>query len=146
MFSIEISSQIISCLEDATCLICLLISIIDNCFYSLSVVLRIKIADLGIARIQSESTLAVTTNAGTQMYMSPELYLGEGYTFPNDIWALGVIAYQLCTLKHPFIGPTPAALMNNILNKTPLPIPQFDKEDTKEQGLLLVLYCFIYDD
>ena len=86
---------------------------------------RIKIADLGIARIKSENTTAMT-QIGTQPYMSPELFKGQDYEFPVDIWALGVIAYEMCTLKHPFLGCSPAATMHNILHITPPPIPHVD--------------------
>ena len=108
---------------------------------------RVKIADLGIAR-KSESV--VVTYAGTPAYMSPELFGGQGYAFPNDIWALGVIAYEMCTLKHPFLGCSPAATQNNILNTTPPPIPQFDPHSQFDtcylySGLIGTIYHFICD-
>ena len=87
---------------------------------------RVKIAPLDVARIKSENTLAITT-VGPLPYMAPEQFRGEGNSFPVDIWALGVIAYEMCTLKHPFIigSHDEAGIMYNILYTTPPPIPQF---------------------
>jgi NIMA (never in mitosis gene a)-related kinase 1/4/5 len=41
----------------------------------------------------------------TPAYQAPEVIKGEEATSKVDVWALGIILYQLCTLKHPFEAP-----------------------------------------
>ena len=41
----------------------------------------------------------------------------KGYTFQSDIWALGCIIYELCTLQHPFEGSNVLSLANKIVNE-----------------------------
>jgi len=36
------------------------------------------------------------------LYMSPEVLDGSGYDTKSDVWSLGCIAYELCTMKSPF--------------------------------------------
>lgn len=40
--------------------------------------------------------------AGSPIYMSPETLIHNHYTFSSDIWALGCILYELCTLQSAF--------------------------------------------
>jgi NIMA (never in mitosis gene a)-related kinase len=42
------------------------------------------------------------TVVGTPYYMSPEICENKPYTFKTDIWSLGVILYEMCSLKPPF--------------------------------------------
>ena len=62
---------------------------------------KVKIGDLGVSKVM-ESTMRAKTQIGTPYYMSPELVKGLPYTFKSDIWSLGVILYELCTLQTPF--------------------------------------------
>jgi NIMA (never in mitosis gene a)-related kinase len=54
----------------------------------------IKIGDLGLARSLEDSVVEAQTTAGTKLYMSPESHHG-GYQFPHDVWAIGVIMYEV---------------------------------------------------
>ena len=65
----------------------------------------IKIGDVGIARRFSSHTAFTTSKIGTPEYEAPEMLLGQPYNYPFDIWSLGCIVYELCTLKHPFHSP-----------------------------------------
>ena len=62
--------------------------------------LRIKIGDFGISK-QLESPLEYTQSkqVGTFLYMAPEVILENKYNYKIDIWALGCIVYELCTLN-----------------------------------------------
>jgi NIMA (never in mitosis gene a)-related kinase len=67
---------------------------------------NIKIADLGLAKAfnqkisenQNDSKFCV----GTPYYMPPEIWFEGNWTEKSDIWSLGVIIYELCSLKKPF--------------------------------------------
>jgi len=62
---------------------------------------RIRIGDFGISRVL-ESTAFASSCVGTPAYMSPELMRNERYDYHVDMWALGCIVYELCTLTLPF--------------------------------------------
>ena len=61
----------------------------------------IKIGDFGISKILDGTDYAKTF-AGTYSYMAPELINGEKYSKKVDIWSLGCIIYELCTLNRCF--------------------------------------------
>lgn len=55
------------------------------------------------------------TVVGTPYYLSPELCEEKPYNNKSDIWSLGCILYELCTLKHPFEAQNQGALILKIL-------------------------------
>ena len=61
----------------------------------------IKIGDFGISKILDGTDYAKTF-AGTFSYMAPEIIKGEKYSKKVDIWSLGCIIYELCTLNRCF--------------------------------------------
>lgn len=66
----------------------------------------IKIGDLGISRvIDSEQNERAKTRIGTPRYVSPEVLKGDEYMFSTDIWSLGVMMCELCTLDRVIIRP-----------------------------------------
>ena len=56
---------------------------------------------------------------GTIAYMSPEQIEGEDVDSRSDLFAFGVILYEMLTGRHPWVRPTPVATMNAILNDDP---------------------------
>ena len=60
-----------------------------------------KLSDLGISRLLIGNELA-KTSVGTPYYISPEILREEEYSFNSDIWSLGVVLYELITLRKPF--------------------------------------------
>jgi serine/threonine-protein kinase len=68
-----------------------------------------KILDFGLVKAlsistPSNATTATTVVAGTPYYMAPEQLLGEAPAHSWDLWALGVIAYEMLVGKHPFVS------------------------------------------
>lgn len=63
---------------------------------------KIKIGDLGVARELNQTANMAHTVVGTPYYLSPELCEEKPYNNKSDIWSLGCILYELCTLNHPF--------------------------------------------
>src|SRR3984885_6529827 len=80
-----------------------------------------KIADFGIARIESSSMTQAGTVLGTPAYMSPEQFMGQVVDARTDIYSSGVLLYQLLTGERPFEGGR-AAIRHKALNPAP-PLP-----------------------
>lgn len=81
---------------------------------------QVKIADFGIARIENSSMTQVGTVMGTPSYMAPEQLRGETVDARADIWASGVLLYQLLTGEKPFEGGY-ASVLHKALNLEPTP-------------------------
>lgn len=58
----------------------------------------IKVGDFGISKVLESSTQVAMTVVGTPYYMAPEACQSQPYTTKSDVWALGVLIYELCTL------------------------------------------------
>ncbi|WP_431280524.1 protein kinase domain-containing protein [Humitalea sp. 24SJ18S-53] len=80
----------------------------------------IKIADFGIARLENSSMTQVGTVMGTPSYMAPEQLRGETVDARADIWASGVMLYQLLTGEKPFEGGF-SSVMHKAIHTEPTP-------------------------
>jgi len=78
----------------------------------------VVLLDFGIVRRMGEMETSATV-IGTRPYMSPEQVNGKSER-RSDIWALGVVIFQMYTGSLPFFGTTEMELMQNILNVEPL--------------------------
>lgn len=74
----------------------------------------IKIADFGLSTFVG-SEVMLKTACGTPGYVAPEVLLGMGYSFPVDIWSVGVIMYILLCGFPPFYEENIAALFEQII-------------------------------
>jgi serine/threonine protein kinase len=76
----------------------------------------VVVVDFGIARL-GESTVSQSKGLliGTFGYMSPQLFRGSTADARSDIWATGVMFYELLAYRRPFKGENAAALMSNII-------------------------------
>ncbi|MGQ3053889.1 MAG: serine/threonine protein kinase [Roseateles sp.] len=81
---------------------------------------RLKVADFGIARIESTHLTQTHYMVGTPSHMAPEQFLGKPMDRRVDIYGAGVVLYQLLTGRAPFAGTT-EALMYKVVNEMPLP-------------------------
>jgi len=83
----------------------------------------IVVVDFGLARLQGASTLTRPgTMPGTAAYMSPEQVEGRDVDHRADIWALGVVLYEMITGRPPFRGEDDHARMYAIVNAGPEPL------------------------
>ncbi|XP_075053875.1 serine/threonine-protein kinase Nek1 isoform X2 [Mixophyes fleayi] len=62
----------------------------------------IQLGDFGIARVLNSTVELARTCIGTPYYLSPEICENRPYNNKSDIWALGCVLYEMCTLKHAF--------------------------------------------
>ena len=98
---------------------------------------RAKILDFGLARSlapqrlkelsESRATFSAATAenvmAGTLSSMAPEVLRGEPHDERSDIWALGVLLYEMAAGTRPFTGATGFELSGAILHEPPTPLP-----------------------
>lgn len=84
----------------------------------------VKLMDFGIAKsLQTESNLTQTgITLGTSAYLAPEQIRGEAVDRRTDIFATGVLAYELLTYRKPFRGEHLSTVLYRILNEQPEPI------------------------
>lgn len=94
----------------------------------------IKVGDFGISKVLESTTQVAMTVVGTPYYMAPESCQSEPYTSKSDVWALGVILYELCTLKQPFQADNLLGLVFKIVQDEPSPIP--DSYSSELQALV----------
>jgi serine/threonine-protein kinase len=84
----------------------------------------IKLIDFGIAGDSAARRLTyanITATLGTPNYISPEQVKGKRGDGRSDIYAMGVILYEMLSGKLPFSGPTPLAVMNERVLNHPIP-------------------------
>ena len=81
---------------------------------------RVKVADFGIARIESSQYTQAGAVLGTPAYMSPEQFTGQTIDRRSDIFSAGVVLYEFLTGERPFSG-TATTIMHKVLMEEPLP-------------------------
>jgi serine/threonine-protein kinase len=81
---------------------------------------KIKIADFGIAKIDSSLLTQAGTVMGTPTYMPPEQFMGAEVDRRADIYSTGVILYQFLTGLRPFTGGV-ISVMHQAINQEPTP-------------------------
>ncbi|XP_059663249.1 serine/threonine-protein kinase EDR1 isoform X2 [Cornus florida] len=77
----------------------------------------VKICDFGLSRIMTDSTSRDSSSAGTPQWMAPELVRNEPFTEKCDIFSLGVIIWELCTLNRPWDGVPPERVVYAVANE-----------------------------
>jgi eukaryotic-like serine/threonine-protein kinase len=86
---------------------------------------NIKLIDFGIAMKEDARRLTfvnLSATLGTPDYISPEQVKGQRGDQRSDIYAVGVMLYEMLTGRVPFVGPNPLAVMNErVINEPPSP-------------------------
>ncbi|HEU4941438.1 MAG TPA: protein kinase [Candidatus Eisenbacteria bacterium] len=102
---------------------------------------RVKVMDFGLAKMASAESALGTMDAtvespvsgygqvvGTVPYMAPEQIRGEAVDARADLFALGIILFELTTGSRPFAGASPADVSSSILRDTPEPLTRARKD------------------
>lgn len=90
---------------------------------------RVKVTDFGIARAVSESSQEIKSAVwGTPQYLSPEQGAGKPATPAADVYAIGVILFELLTNRLPFQAESYAALVLKHVQEPPPSVTQFNQQ------------------
>lgn len=90
----------------------------------------VKVADFGIARIESSHLTQVGAVLGTPNYMSPEQFTGLAVDRRSDLYSAGVILYQLLSGERPFVGSV-ITIMHKVLSQEPVSLMALNPNVTK---------------
>eukprot|EP00931_Biecheleriopsis_adriatica_P065491 TRINITY_DN40012_c0_g1_i1.p1 TRINITY_DN40012_c0_g1~~TRINITY_DN40012_c0_g1_i1.p1 ORF type:complete len:726 (+),score=202.35 TRINITY_DN40012_c0_g1_i1:74-2251(+) len=74
---------------------------------------RLLLADFGVAEIFQESWAVSSALRGTIAYMAPEVFANETSAL-SDVWALGIVTYELLTAERPFSADNPMAMYGQL--------------------------------
>ena len=80
-----------------------------------------KIADFGLARFTDSNLTTTGTVLGTPNYMSPEQIRGRKIDGRSDLFALGIILYEMLTGEKPFAGDSITSVIYRVVNEEPIP-------------------------
>jgi serine/threonine protein kinase/Tfp pilus assembly protein PilF len=86
----------------------------------------VKILDFGVAKFEQKARFTTPGSViGTPGYMSPEQASGKEVDYRTDIWATGVLLFEMLTAHLPFEGDNDLALMYSIVHQNPLALEDF---------------------
>ncbi len=107
-----------------------------------------KVVDFGIAKVAASAHRALSedlagltrpgTICGTPEYMAPEQAYGDAIDARADVYALGVVLFEMVTGRLPFTGPTPMAIVARHLSEPP-PAPRLLRPDLSELAEAVIL-------
>ena len=100
---------------------------------------QVKVADFGIARIESSQYTQAGTVLGTPAYMSPEQFMGQTVDRRSDIFSAGVVLYQFLTGEKPFSGAA-TTIMHKVLSVDP-PAPSMLNVQTPKPFDAVIAKC-----
>eukprot|EP00002_Diphylleia_rotans_P007027 TRINITY_DN164_c0_g1_i5.p1 TRINITY_DN164_c0_g1~~TRINITY_DN164_c0_g1_i5.p1 ORF type:complete len:474 (+),score=111.83 TRINITY_DN164_c0_g1_i5:51-1472(+) len=101
---------------------------------------RTKLADFGVAKLLKSKDEMSKTRIGTPYYLSPEVWHSQEYNHKSDIWALGVLLYEIACLKYPYDAANVKDLAKKVVKGQYQKLPkQYSKELTQVIADMLVL-------
>ncbi|XP_035535321.1 serine/threonine-protein kinase Nek3 [Morone saxatilis] len=83
----------------------------------------VKLGDFGSACILNSSKAYAHTYVGTPYYVAPEIWDNKPYNNKSDVWSLGCVLYELCTLRHPFQASSWKSLILKVCRGAYPPLP-----------------------
>lgn len=89
---------------------------------------RVKVLDFGIAKLRGSRPITRDAAVGTAWYMSPEQLRGEQIDHRTDVWAAGIVLYEMLTGLPPFRGEYDSAVTYGIVNDDPVPVRELRRD------------------
>lgn len=87
----------------------------------------VKLMDFGLAKTNADASLEQSAGiSGSLPYIAPEVILGEPSSAQADLFALGVVLYELVSGRNPFEGPELAAVLSQMLHGPVIPPSTYD--------------------
>eukprot|EP00271_Cylindrocystis_brebissonii_P012367 TRINITY_DN307_c0_g1_i1.p1 TRINITY_DN307_c0_g1~~TRINITY_DN307_c0_g1_i1.p1 ORF type:complete len:497 (+),score=64.20 TRINITY_DN307_c0_g1_i1:325-1815(+) len=97
---------------------------------------EMKLIDFGLAMILRDGETVLET-AGSPFYMAPEIVQGQKYSFPADIWSLGIVLFSLLSGLLPFTGPNNSHIFSAITKAyIDLDAKEWDGVSSQAKGLV----------
>ena len=97
----------------------------------------VKLLDFGIARTLDVTVSREGVTPGTIAYMSPEQVTSRTVSPRSDLWALGVVLYEMCTGTRPFGGEHVGAILYSIVHEQPSPAASLRQDLPPHVGTIL---------
>jgi len=97
----------------------------------------VKVLDFGLAKLVDASLTRDHQRLGTVAYMAPEQLQGRAVDPRTDLWALGVVWYEMLTGRRPFTGEGTAALVHQILHEHPPPLRELRPDASDDTSRLI---------
>ncbi|KAA0702320.1 Serine/threonine-protein kinase [Triplophysa tibetana] len=83
----------------------------------------VKVGDFGSACTLNSAKAFAQTYVGTPYYVSPEIWDSKPYNNKSDVWSLGCVLYELCSLRHPFQARSWKSLILKVCRGAYAPLP-----------------------
>lgn len=87
----------------------------------------LKLGDLNVSKVAKRGLLH--TQTGTPYYASPEVWQDKPYDYKSDIWSMGCVLYELCSLNPPFRAADMKGLYYKVIKGQYPPIPASYSQD-----------------
>ncbi|MBL0220881.1 MAG: serine/threonine protein kinase [Myxococcales bacterium] len=95
----------------------------ENIMFSTRSAFRVVLIDFGLASLRDAPALTGSGMAmGSPSYIAPERLLGQAHDARSDLYAVGVVLYEMISGIRPFLGATPQEIMANVLARPPRPL------------------------
>jgi NIMA (never in mitosis gene a)-related kinase len=91
----------------------------------------VRLGDLNVSKVAQKEGL-LYTQTGTPYYASPEVWKDQPYNNKSDIWSLGCVIYEACTLQPPFKARDMNGLFKSVCKGSYPDIPQEYSKDLRQ--------------
>lgn len=98
----------------------------------------VQLGDFGVSRVLNSTLELATTVIGTLYYLSPEICENKPYDNKSDIWALGCVLYEMCTLKRAFEAGSMKDILLKIINDSYPPVSDHYSQELRSLSAQLL--------
>ena len=99
---------------------------------------RARVTDFGIARAGASDMTETGSIMGTAQYLSPEQAQGHGVTAQSDLYAIGIVLYELLTARVPFSGDSPVTIALKQVAEAPVPPSAYNQSVPQELDAIVL--------